>query len=67
MWIGELNGGTLTNNLASGLLSGSFTFPSGAGARNFYGAFVSPAQGGSGYFLDTNSQTGWLVITGLAP
>ena len=53
---------TLTNNLASGLLSGSFTSPSGASARNFYGAFVSPAQGGSGYFLDTNTQTGFFKI-----
>jgi hypothetical protein len=31
--------------------------------RNIYGAFTSPTQGGGGFFLDTNSQTGWFEIT----
>jgi hypothetical protein len=53
---------TLTN-LGSGVLSGSFSYPSGRTARSYYGVFGNPAQGGSGYFLDTNSQTGWLKIT----
>jgi cyclophilin family peptidyl-prolyl cis-trans isomerase len=64
---GQANNLTLTNNAASGAVSGSFSFPTAKTAHNFYGAFVSPALGGSGYFLDTNSQTGWFVITRIAP
>ena len=64
---GQTNNLGLTNSLATGVLDGSFTFPSARNAHLFYGAFVSPALGGSGYFLDTNSQTGWFVITGIDP
>jgi hypothetical protein len=64
---GQANNLTLTNNPATGALSGSFYYPTARTAHNFYGAFVSPALGGSGYFLDTNSQTGWFVITRIAP
>jgi len=60
---GQANNLTLTNKP----LSGSFSFPSARNTHSFYGAFVSPDQGGSGYFLDTNGQTGWFVITGIAP
>jgi hypothetical protein len=57
-----------TNKLAltftpkSGVLTGSFSYPSGLVTHSFYGAFVSPSLGGSGYFLDTNSQTGFFEI-----
>jgi cyclophilin family peptidyl-prolyl cis-trans isomerase len=47
----------------TGPLSGSFSYPSSKSSHKFYGAFINPAQGGSGYFLDTNSQTGWFEIT----
>ena len=45
------------------LLTGSFSPPSGTNTNSLYGAFISPALGGSGYFLDTNSQTGWFQIS----
>jgi cyclophilin family peptidyl-prolyl cis-trans isomerase len=64
---GQTNNLGLTSSLATGVLDGSFTFPSAKNTHLFYGAFVSPALGGSGYFLDTNSQTGWFVITGIGP
>jgi cyclophilin family peptidyl-prolyl cis-trans isomerase len=53
-----------TNGTTSGALSGSFSYPSGKVTHNFYGGFISPspALGGSGYFLDTNSQTGFFQI-----
>jgi len=53
----------ITPGAKTGALSGSFTDPSSKSAHKFYGAFTSPAQGGSGYFLDTDSQTGWFEIT----
>lgn len=51
-----------TNGTTSGALSGSFSYPSGKVTHNFYGGFISPDGGGSGYFLDTNSQTGFFQI-----
>jgi cyclophilin family peptidyl-prolyl cis-trans isomerase/lysophospholipase L1-like esterase len=52
----------VTLNSKSGALTGSFTPPSGKGTNKIYGAFTSPTVGGSGYFLDTNSQTGFFEI-----
>jgi cyclophilin family peptidyl-prolyl cis-trans isomerase len=52
-----------TNGPGIGALSGSFLYPTAKVTHNFYGGFISPALGGSGYFLDTNSQTGWFQIT----
>jgi hypothetical protein len=62
---GQTNKLALTFTPKSGVLTGSFTYPSAKSAHNLYGAFVSPSLGGSGYFLDTNSQTGWFEITGI--
>jgi hypothetical protein len=53
----------ITLNSKTGVLTGSFTPPSGLGTNKLYGAFTSPTVGGSGYFLDTNSQTGFFEIT----
>jgi cyclophilin family peptidyl-prolyl cis-trans isomerase len=55
----------LTNNLASGALTGSFSYPSRLSTHLLHGAFASPDQGGAGYFRDTNSQTGWFQITAI--
>ena len=52
-----------TNGTGAGALKGSFLYPTAKVTHNFYGAFISPALGGFGYFLDTNSQTGWFQIT----
>jgi peptidyl-prolyl cis-trans isomerase A (cyclophilin A) len=56
-----------TSGSKTGAVSGSFSYPSSKSDHKFYGAFASPALGGSGYFLDTNSQTGWFEITLLHP
>ena len=59
---------TLTTTGAStGALSGSFTYPSLKSTHTISGAFISPSQGGFGYFLDTNSETGWFQIQVVGP
>ena len=60
---GQTNNLALTLNTKSGVLTGSFSYPSGKITHNLYGAFANPSQGGAGYFLDTNSETGWFEIT----
>ena len=60
---GQTNRLALALNAKSGVLTGSFFYPSGKSAHNLYGAFASPSLGGAGYFLDTNSETGWFEIT----
>jgi hypothetical protein len=51
----------------SGVLTGSFSYPSSKSNHALSGAFISPALGGSGYFLDTNnSETGFFEI-GIVP
>jgi hypothetical protein len=60
---GQTNKLTFTFTRATGALNGSFSYPSGKSVHNFSGAFISPSQGGLGYFLDTNSQTGWFQIS----
>ena len=60
---GQTNKLALTLNLKSGVLTGSFSYPTAKITHNLYGAFANPSQGGSGYFLDTNSETGWIEIT----
>jgi hypothetical protein len=59
---GQTNQLKLTFTPKTGVLSGSFVYPTVKVTHNFYGAFISPALGGSGYFLDTNSQTGFFQI-----
>ena len=59
---GQTNGLALAFIPKSGVLTGHFSYPSIKVTHNFYGAFISPALGGSGYFLDTNSETGWFEI-----
>jgi hypothetical protein len=51
-----------TNGPTTGALSGSFSYPTGRIVHSVYGAFISPSLGGSGYFLDTNSQTGFFQM-----
>jgi cyclophilin family peptidyl-prolyl cis-trans isomerase len=57
----------LTLTRKSGVLTGSFSYPRGTVVHNLYGAFANPTQGGSGYFLDTNKETGFFEITPIAP
>lgn len=59
---GQTNQLKLTFTPKTGVLSGSFVYPTVKVTHNFYGGFISPALGGSGYFLDTNSQTGFFQI-----
>lgn len=51
-----------TNGLNTGALIGSFTYPTSKITHALRGAFISPAQGGFGFFTDTDSQTGWFEI-----
>ena len=56
-----------TNGPTTGVLSGSFSYPTGPIVHSFHGAFISPSLGGSGYFLDTNSETGYFEIQPIMP
>ena len=56
-----------TNGVNTGTLSGSFTYPTSKISHTLHGAFISPSQGGFGFFTDTNRQTGWFEIIQIAP
>jgi hypothetical protein len=47
----------------SGALAGQFVNPATGKTIFFKGAFASPDEGGSGYFLDTDNQSGWFQIS----
>jgi hypothetical protein len=64
---GPTNHLTLTLTRNNGTLTGSFSYPRGTVIHALSGAFASPTQGGSGYFLDTNSETGFFEITPFVP
>jgi cyclophilin family peptidyl-prolyl cis-trans isomerase len=48
---------------AAGVLTGEFLNPATGKVLPFKGAFTSPAQGGTGFILDTGHETGSLSIT----
>ena len=49
--------------LSTGVLKGSILNPFSHQTLNFNGAFISPAQGGGGFTLDTGGQTGYFEIS----
>jgi hypothetical protein len=48
--------------LSTGVLSGSIVNPINGKTLPFSGVFISPLEGGSGFTLDANSQTGYFEI-----
>jgi hypothetical protein len=68
--VGTTNTAGVTDKLAitsfgktSGALAGQFVNPATGKTIFFKGAFASPDEGGSGYFLDTDNQSGWFQIS----